>query len=49
MDDVLRGVGYPTPVTPASLLPDDNFTKAKRWAEDERRGRSNTRFGWIRT
>jgi len=49
MDNVLRGVGYPSPVTPASLMPDDNFSKAKRWAEDERRGRSNTRFGWMRT
>jgi len=28
---------------------DDNFSRAKRWAEDERRGRSNTRFGWMRT
>jgi uncharacterized protein len=49
MDAVLRGPGYPTPVTPASLIPDDNFTKAKRWTEDERRGHSNTRFGWMRT
>ena len=49
MDTVLQGVGYPTPVMPASLLPDDNFTKMKRWAEDERRGRSNMRFGWMRT
>jgi uncharacterized protein len=49
MDAVLQGVGYPTPVTPASLLPDDNFSRAQRWAEDERRGRSNTRFGWMRT
>jgi predicted TIM-barrel fold metal-dependent hydrolase len=49
MDAVLRGPGYPTPVTPASLIPDDNFSRAKRWAEDERRGHSNTRFGWMRT
>ncbi len=49
MDNVLRGVGYPSPVTPASLMPDDNFSRAKRWAEQERRGRSNTRFGWMRT
>ena len=49
LDTVLRGVGYPTPVMPASLLPDDNFSKAKRWAEEEGRGRSNMRFGWMRT
>ncbi|HWG80447.1 MAG TPA: amidohydrolase family protein [Stellaceae bacterium] len=49
IDAVLQGVGYPTPVTPASLIPDDNFTTAKRWAEDERRAHSNTRFGWMRT
>ncbi len=49
MDAALRGVGYPAHITPASLIPDDNFSRAKRWAEDERRGRSNTRFGWMRT
>ena len=49
MDNVLRGPGYPTPVIPASLLPDDNLSQMKRWAEEERRGRSNMRFGWMRT
>jgi uncharacterized protein len=49
MDTVLTGVGYPTPVVPASLIPDDNFSKMKRWAEEEGRGRSNMRFGWMRT
>src|SRR5580704_2489106 len=30
IDTVLQGVGYPTPITPASLLPNDNFTKMKK-------------------
>ena len=49
MDAVLHGVGYPANITPASLIPDDNFARAKRWAEQERRGRSNMRFGFMRT
>jgi hypothetical protein len=49
MDTVLRGVGYPEPVTPASLIPEDRFAKVKRWADDLGFGRSNTRNGWMRT
>ena len=49
LDAVLRGVGYPTPVVSASLIPDDRFSKLKRWAEESGRGRSDTRHGWIRT
>ena len=49
LDSALRGVGYPTPVTPASLLPEDRFAKVKRWMDDMRFGRSNTRHGWMRT
>jgi uncharacterized protein len=49
VDTALRGVGYPTPVVSASLIPDDRFSKLKRWAEESGRGRSNTRHGWIRT
>jgi uncharacterized protein len=49
LDTALRGVGYPTPVVSASLIPDDRFSKLKRWAEESGRGRSNTRHGWIRT
>jgi len=49
MDSVLRGPGYPTPVMPASLLPNDRFAMLKRSAEDMRLGRSNMRFGWMRT
>ena len=55
IDAVLRGVGYPTPVSPsrtphgASLMPDDKLTKIKKqWAEMGG-GRDNTRFGWMRT
>jgi hypothetical protein len=47
IDTVLQGVGYPTPISPASLLPDDNFKMRKDYAEMGL-GRSNTRFGWIR-
>jgi len=32
MDTVLQGLGYPASITPASLMPDDNFSRAKRWA-----------------
>ena len=49
MDTVLRGPGYPVPVMPASLMPDDRFAKLKRSAEDMRLARSNMRFGWMRT
>jgi uncharacterized protein len=49
IDDVLQGVGYPEPITPASLLPNDNFTKMKKNYAEMGLGRSNTRFGWMRT
>jgi hypothetical protein len=49
IDDVLHGPGYPQPITPASLLPNDNFTKMKKQYAEMGLGRSNTRFGWMRT
>jgi hypothetical protein len=49
IDDVLQGVGYPEPIVPASLLPNDNFTKMKKQYAEMGLGRSNTRFGWMRT
>jgi hypothetical protein len=48
IDDVLKGVGYPEPITRASLLPNDNFTKMKKQYAEMGFGRSNTRFGWMR-
>src|SRR6266481_5610127 len=49
MDTVLRGVGYPEPVMPAALIPEDRFAKLKRWADSMGLGRSNTCNGWMRT
>jgi hypothetical protein len=49
LDLALRGVGYPEPVHPASLLPEDRFAKLKRWADEMAHGRSNMRNGWMRT
>jgi hypothetical protein len=49
IDDVLQGVGYPEPIMPASLVPNDNFTKMRQQYAEMGLGRSNTRFGWIRT
>jgi uncharacterized protein len=50
MDTVLRGVGFPEPVTPVALLPnDDRFAKMRRWADEMRLGRSNRRDGWMRS
>jgi uncharacterized protein len=49
LDTALRGVGYPTPVVSASLIPDDRFSKLRRWVEESGRGRIDTRHGWIRT
>src|SRR5215813_6678974 len=49
MDTILRGVGYPEPVVSASLMPQDRIAKAKQWLDDIGAGRSNTRFGWMRT
>jgi uncharacterized protein len=48
IDNVLNGPGYPTPITPASLLPNDDFTKIRKNYAEMGLGRSNTRFGWIR-
>jgi len=49
MDNVLQGPGYPTPIVPASSLPEDRLSRIKRWADDLALGRNNTRRGWIRT
>jgi uncharacterized protein len=49
IDNVLNGPGYPTPIMPANLLPDDNFSKMKKQYAEMELGRSNTRFGWLRT
>src|ERR1700729_798100 len=49
IDTVLQGVGYPTPITPADLIPDDNFTRLKEMRDASGAGRSNTRLGWMRT
>ena len=49
---LMNGPGYPTPVTPvrgASLIPKDNFTKAKKQYAEAGGLRSNERNGWIRT
>jgi hypothetical protein len=49
LDTDLRGPGYPTPVVPASMLPpEDHFSQLKKWYEELRLGRSNTRNGFIR-
>jgi uncharacterized protein len=49
MDQVLMGPGYPVPIVPASSLPEDRFSRLKRWMDDVALRRSNTRHGWIRT
>jgi hypothetical protein len=49
VDTVMTGVGYPTPITPVDLIPNDNFTRLKNLRTDADLGRSNTRFGWMRT
>jgi uncharacterized protein len=49
IDTALRGVGYPTPVRSASLLPQDKLTKMRKQYAEMGGGRSNTRFGWMRT
>ena len=49
IDQVLTGVGYPTPIKPVDLIPNDNFTKLKNLRTDANLGRSNQRFGWMRT
>jgi hypothetical protein len=49
VDAALTGVGYPTPVVPASTLREDRFSQIKSWVDELKLGRSNTRNGWIRT
>jgi predicted TIM-barrel fold metal-dependent hydrolase len=49
LDNVLMGAGYPTPIVPASPLPEDRLSRIKRWGDELALGRSNTRRGWIRT
>ena len=49
IDTVLQGVGYPTPVSPVNLIPNDNFTKAKKQLAETGAGRNNARLGWVRT
>jgi len=49
IDNALRGPGYPTPIVPVALLPDDKLTKMKKQYAEMGGGRDNTRFGWMRT
>jgi hypothetical protein len=49
IDTEPQGIGYPTPVTPVSLIPSDNITKVKADHTASGGGRSNTPRGWIRT
>lgn len=49
IDNVMTGVGYPTPITPVNLLPNDNITKAKADPAVSSAGRTIARRGWIRT
>jgi hypothetical protein len=49
MDSVLQGVGYPTPVVPASSLGEDRLSRLRRWADELALGRNNTPRGFIRT
>lgn len=49
IDTVLKGPGYPTPIQAASLLPADNFSRIRKDYAEMGLGRSNTRFGWMRT
>ena len=43
---MLQGVGYPVPITPVNLIPNDNFTKIKQQLTETGAGRSNARLGW---
>ena len=49
LDALMNGVGYPTPVVKASLIPQDNFTKSRKQYAEAGGLRSNERNGWIRT
>jgi predicted TIM-barrel fold metal-dependent hydrolase len=46
IDTALQGPGYPTPITPVSLIPSDNFTKLKAQYADAGGRRDNARLGW---
>ena len=45
VDAALNGVGYPTPVVPATT--NDRFSQIKDWADEAKLARSNVRDGWI--
>jgi predicted TIM-barrel fold metal-dependent hydrolase len=45
IDTVLNGVGYPTPVVPATA--NDRFSQLKSWGDEMKLARSNVRDGWI--
>jgi hypothetical protein len=49
IDTVMQGPGYPVPIQPVDLIPNDNFTKIKNEIAETGAGRSNARFGWMRT
>jgi predicted TIM-barrel fold metal-dependent hydrolase len=49
LDQVLTGVGYPTPVVPAIGPSSDRFSRIKSWSDEMKLGRSNTRDGWYHT
>jgi predicted TIM-barrel fold metal-dependent hydrolase len=49
IDNALRGVGYPTPVKKADLLPHDHLSRMRKQYAEMGGGRSDTRFGWMRT
>jgi predicted TIM-barrel fold metal-dependent hydrolase len=50
MDTVLRGPGYPEPVIPVALNPsEDRFARLKQYNDEMKVGRSNARFGWMRS
>lgn len=49
IDNVMTGVGYPTPITPVNLIPNDNITKVKADYTASGAGPAITRRGWIRT
>ena len=49
MDTVLRGPGYPEPVTPVSLLPNDRLATMRQWTDQMKLARSNVRHGWMRS
>jgi predicted TIM-barrel fold metal-dependent hydrolase len=49
IDNVMTGVGYPTPITPVNLIPNDNITKVKADHTASGAGPTITRRGWIRT